>query len=78
MFESPISPDFRDLALNAVEKSNDAEAVNKALDDLAKYFNAADENSQAQAAANKTDRFNPASVTDEFSWAKRLRMNQGI
>jgi len=46
----PLTPDSRDLALNAVEKSNDAEAVNKGLDDLVKYSNTPDENSQALAA----------------------------
>jgi len=50
MYEGPISADFRDLALNAVAKSNDAEAVNKGLDDLVKYSNTPDENSQALAA----------------------------
>ncbi|MEW6234840.1 MAG: hypothetical protein AB1656_05590 [Candidatus Omnitrophota bacterium] len=52
MYEGPISADFRDLALNAVEKSNDADAVNKGLDDLVKYSNTPDENSQALAAVD--------------------------
>ncbi|MEW6238233.1 MAG: hypothetical protein AB1656_22820 [Candidatus Omnitrophota bacterium] len=50
MYEGPISADFRDLALNAVAKSNDADAVNKGLDDLVKYSNTPDENSQALSA----------------------------
>ncbi|MEW6237060.1 MAG: hypothetical protein AB1656_16875 [Candidatus Omnitrophota bacterium] len=50
MYEGPISADFREWARNAVEKSNDAEAVNKALDDLVKYSNTPDENSQALAS----------------------------
>ncbi|MEW6234245.1 MAG: transposase [Candidatus Omnitrophota bacterium] len=49
MYEGPISADFRDLALNAVTKSNDADAVNKGLDDLVKYTNTPDENSQTLA-----------------------------